>query len=168
MAVDPISPADILIDQVALTVHLDHPRAQAPPFQQDVDARAQKTRKTRHRLLTDLHDGLRHLPGQAGGFIIQVSLLFFALSTIISWSYYGECCLGYLTKDNKLVGMAYKAFFIFLCIAGATGSGRVMWDIADTLNILMAVPNLVALLGLSGIVVKMTRDYFGDPKRKLR
>ena len=108
------------------------------------------------------------LPGQAGGFIIQVSLLFFALSTIISWSYYGECCLGYLTKDNKLVGMAYKAFFIFLCIAGATGSGRVMWDIADTLNILMAVPNLVALLGLSGIVVKMTRDYFGDPKRKLR
>lgn len=108
------------------------------------------------------------LPGQAGGVIIQVSLLFFALSTIISWSYYGECCLGYLTHDNKLVGMAYKAFFIFLSIAGATGSGQVMWDIADTLNVLMAVPNLAALLGLSGTVVKMTRDYFGDPRRKLR
>ena len=108
------------------------------------------------------------LPGQAGGFIIQVSLLFFALSTILSWSYYGECCLGYLTRENRTFRLAYRTVFIFLCIAGATGSGRLMWEIADTLNILMAVPNLAALLGLSGIVVKMTRDYFGDPRRKLR
>lgn len=108
------------------------------------------------------------LPGEAGGFIIQVSLLFFALSTILSWSYYGERCLGFLTGENKAACLVYRAVFILLCVAGAVGSGRLMWEISDVLNTLMAVPNLAALLGLSGVVVKMTRDYFGGPERKLR
>lgn len=107
------------------------------------------------------------LPGQAGGFIIQVSLLFFALSTILSWSYYGERCLGYLTGESKTAGLAYRMVFVLLCVAGAMGSGQLIWDISDTLNILMAIPNLAALIGLSGVVVKMTRDYFGGPERKL-
>ena len=104
------------------------------------------------------------LPGTLGGTIIQISLLFFALSTILSWSYYGERCWGYITGNNKAFDLAYKVIFILFCIVGATGSGTLMWDIADTLNGMMAIPNLIALLGLSSVVAKITRDYFKDKK----
>lgn len=104
------------------------------------------------------------LPGTLGGTIIQISLLFFALSTILSWSYYGERCWGYITGNNKTFDLVYKVIFILFCIVGATGSGTLMWDIADTLNGMMAIPNLIALLGLSSVVAKITRDYFKDKK----
>ena len=100
------------------------------------------------------------LPGNIAGLVIQVSLIFFALSTVLGWSYYGERCWGYLSNDNKIVDMIYKVLFVLMCIVGATGSGTLMWDIADTLNGLMAIPNLVALLGLSGVVAVITKDYF--------
>ena len=102
------------------------------------------------------------LPGNIAGTIIQISLLFFALSTIISWSYYGTQCWGYLTGNSKAVELAYKLIFILVCVVGATGSGKLMWDISDTLNGLMAIPNLIALLALSGVVAKITKDYFGN------
>lgn len=100
------------------------------------------------------------LPGTLGGKIIELSLLFFALSTILSWAYYGENCWGYLTKNNPVVILLYKIVFALVCIVGAIGSGTLMWDIADTLNGLMAIPNLIALLMLSGVVAKVTKDYF--------
>ena len=100
------------------------------------------------------------LPGTLGGKIIELSLLFFALSTILSWAYYGENCWGYLTKNNKTFILVYKIIFALVCIVGAMGSGTLMWDIADTLNGLMAIPNLIALLMLSGVVAKVTKDYF--------
>jgi len=100
------------------------------------------------------------LPGTLGGKIIELSLLFFALSTILSWAYYGENCWGYLTGNNKSVQLIYKTVFSLVCIVGAVGSGTLMWDIADTLNGLMAIPNLIALLMLSGVVAKLTKDYF--------
>ena len=106
------------------------------------------------------------LPGTIGGTVIQISLLFFALSTIISWSYYGERCWGYLTNNNKVVNIIYKVIFILICIVGTTGSGTLMWDISDTLNGLMALPNLIALLALSGVVAKMTKDYFNKNSLK--
>lgn len=102
------------------------------------------------------------LPGTLGGKVIQFSLLFFALSTILSWAYYGENCWRYLTKNNKVVVNVYKAIFVAVCIVGALGSGTLMWDIADTLNGLMAIPNLIALLFLSGTVAKITKEYFSD------
>lgn len=101
------------------------------------------------------------LPGNIGGLIIQISLIFFALSTVLGWSYYGERCWGYLSHDNKIVDLIYKVLFVLMCIVGATGSGTLMWDIADTLNGLMAIPNLVALLVLSGVVASITKEYFG-------
>ena len=104
------------------------------------------------------------LPGTLGGTIIQISLLFFALSTILSWSYYGERCWGYITGNSKTFDLVYKVIFILFCIVGATGSGTLMWDIADTLNGMMAIPNLIALLGLSGVVAKITKDYFKDKR----
>ena len=100
------------------------------------------------------------LPGTLGGKIIELSLLFFALSTILSWAYYGENCWGYLTNNNKVVVLLYKVVFALVCIVGAIGSGTLMWDIADTLNGLMAIPNLIALLMLSGVVAKLTKEYF--------
>jgi AGCS family alanine or glycine:cation symporter len=105
------------------------------------------------------------LPGTIGGTIIQISLLFFALSTILGWSYYGERCWSYLTRGNKTVVMIYKVVFILFCIVGATGSGTLMWDISDTLNGLMAIPILIALLGLSGVVAATTKDYFDKVKK---
>ncbi|MBQ8585238.1 MAG: sodium:alanine symporter family protein [Butyricicoccus sp.] len=105
------------------------------------------------------------LPGTIGGTIIQISLIFFALSTIISWSYYGERCWGYLTHGSKAFNSVYKVIFILFCIVGATGSGTLMWDIADTLNGLMAIPNLIALLGLSGVIAKISKDYFAKVKK---
>ena len=105
------------------------------------------------------------LPGTLGGLVIQISLLFFALSTILSWSYYGERCWGYLSNNNKAVNIIYKVIFILVCIVGATGSGTLMWDISDTLNGMMAIPNLIALLGLSGVIIAETKIYF-DLKKK--
>ena len=104
------------------------------------------------------------LPGTIGGTIIQISLLFFALSTIISWSYYGETCWAYLTNNNKIVDILYKVIFVAVCVVGATGSGTLMWDISDTLNGLMALPNLIALVPLAGVVAKATKDYFSKKK----
>ena len=104
------------------------------------------------------------LPGTLGGTIIQISLIFFALSTILSWAYYGERCWGYLTNNNKVFDKCYKAVFVLITIVAATGSGTLMWDISDTLNGLMAIPNLIALLFLSGTVAKMTKDYFNKDK----
>ena len=104
------------------------------------------------------------LPGTIGGVVIQFSLLFFAFSTIVSWCYYGERCWDYITGSNKAVNLIYKLAFIAVCVVGATGSGTLMWDISDTLNGLMALPNLIALLLMSGTVVKITRDYFARHK----
>ena len=104
------------------------------------------------------------LPGTLGGTIIQLSLVFFALSTILSWSYYGERCWGYISRDNKVVTSVYKIIFVLFCIVGVTGSGQLMWDISDTLNGAMAIPNLIALLLLSGAVASITKEYFKDKK----
>jgi AGCS family alanine or glycine:cation symporter len=104
------------------------------------------------------------LPGEIGGIIIQISLIFFALSTILGWSYYGERCWGYLTNNNKVFLTVFKVIFVLVCIVGATGSGTLMWDISDTLNGMMAIPNLIALLLLSGTVIKLTKAYFDKSK----
>ena len=104
------------------------------------------------------------LPGHIGGLVIQVSLMFFSLSTIIGWSYYGERCWAYLTNENKIVNITYKIIFVLFCIVGAVGSGTLMWDISDTLHGLMAIPNLISLLLLSGIIISATKEYFSKLK----
>jgi AGCS family alanine or glycine:cation symporter len=63
--------------------------------------------------------------------------------------------------------MIYKIVFVLVCVVGATGSGTLMWDISDTLNGLMAIPNLIALLLLSGVVAKITREYFDKKESPL-
>ena len=100
------------------------------------------------------------LPGTIGGTVLQISLLFFALSTILGWSYCGERCWGYLTNNNKIANLIFKVAFVLVCIVGAVGSGSLMWDISDTLNGMMAIPNLIGLLLLSGTVIQVTKAYF--------
>ena len=104
------------------------------------------------------------LPGTLGGTVIQISLVFFALSTILGWSYYGERCWGYLSNNNRIVDWAYKIIFICVCVVGAVGSGTLMWDISDTLNGAMAIPNLIALLALSGVIAAESKKFFTNKK----
>ena len=104
--------------------------------------------------------------GKLGGVIVAIGILTFAGSTILGWSYYGQQCLGYLTKKNKYWDMAYKVVFSLLAIVGATGGLTLVWDIADTLNGLMAIPNIIALLLLSKVVFDTTKEYLARGKIK--
>ncbi len=101
------------------------------------------------------------IPGGIGGRVIQFSLILFALSSIVCWCYYGESCLDYLSAGSGAVRTVYKLVFVLFCFFGATGSGALMWDISDTLNGLMAIPNLIALVLLGGTAAQLTREYFG-------
>ena len=93
-----------------------------------------------------------------GSLIVAVGIGLFALSTILSWSLYGTRCFEFLT-GGKLVRV-FQSVFVVVIVIGATLELELVWNIADTLNGFMAIPNLVALLGLSGVVVKLTKDYF--------
>ena len=103
---------------------------------------------------------------EIGALIIAVGISLFALSTVLSWGLYGTRCCEYIfgTKFNKV----YQMIFVIVCVIGATMDLGLAWDIADTLNGLMAIPNLIALLGLSGVVVQLTKEYFAgvDTEKK--
>ena len=101
--------------------------------------------------------------GSIGEWGVTIGTVLFAFSTILGWSYYGEKSIEYLFKDTSLVGgvkLGYRVAFVLMTIFGAVGSLQLVWDIADTLNGLMAIPNLIALVALSGIVVKLTKEHF--------
>ncbi|MHC4117052.1 MAG: alanine/glycine:cation symporter family protein [Planctomycetota bacterium] len=102
-------------------------------------------------------DAFEHcLPG-IGAFVVSISLVFFAYSTIISWSYYGDRCFEYLLGPRAI--LPYRYAFCCILVVGAVGGLDVVWKMADNLNVLMAAPNLVALLLLAGNVAKEKNDY---------
>lgn len=103
----------------------------------------------------------RILPG-TGGLIVAMGVLLFGYSTILSWEYYGERCAEYLFGTKAI--MPYRLLWMPFLLIGAVGGLVTIWDIADTLNGLMAIPNLIGVLGLSGVVVKLTREYFKKGK----
>ncbi len=98
-----------------------------------------------------------------GGWVVSIGILLFAFSTILGWEYYGERCAEYLFGPK--VNILYRILWIPFIVIGATGGLELLWDIADTLNGLMAIPNLIGLLFLSPIVIKLTKEHFS--KRKL-
>lgn len=102
--------------------------------------------------------------GKAASVIITIGITLFATSTILSWSLYGSRCAEYLLGAKALT--PYKIVFIVFIVVGATMELSLAWNIADTLNGLMAIPNLIALLGLSGVVIKLTKEYFGKSQLK--
>ena len=89
---------------------------------------------------------------------MSVGLILFAFSSVIGWAYYGETGATYLFGTNAR--MPYRMMWILFVYLGATGSLHVIWDLADTLNGLMAVPNLVAVLGSLPVVSRLTREFF--------
>lgn len=103
--------------------------------------------------------------GSGGAAFVSFGILCFALSTILGWSYYGQQCLGYLTGNNKMVDIVYSVIFTCLTIVGSVGGLTLIWSIADTLNGLMAIPNLIALLILSKVVVDLTKEYLERNER---
>jgi alanine or glycine:cation symporter, AGCS family len=97
------------------------------------------------------------LPGVWGDLVVTTGILAFAFSTLLGWSFYGETAIGYLLGTRAI--LPYRLAWLVAAYLGAVGSLRLVWDVADTLNGLMALPNLLALLLLSGVVARSLRDF---------
>lgn len=98
------------------------------------------------------------LPGTWGHVIVTGGILLFSFSTLIGWSYYGETGIVYLLGARA--AMPYRLLWLVFIYLGATGSLHVIWDVADTLNGLMAIPNLIALLMSIPLLLKLQREFF--------
>lgn len=96
--------------------------------------------------------------GQFGTYALTVSLILFAFTTILGWGYYGERCFEFLFGTPAI--MIYRLIFVAMVALGGFLKLEVIWVIADIVNGLMAIPNLVALLALSPVIIKETRRYF--------
>ena len=97
----------------------------------------------------------------AGGqYIVTIALAVFAFTTILGWSYYGERCWQYLFTEKSLI--FYRGLWVLAALAFANVKVDLVWNLSDTLNGLMAIPNLIGLLLLAPMVFKVTRDYFED------
>ena len=103
------------------------------------------------------------LPGEWGGWIVAVSLSLFAFSTILGWSYYGERSIEYLLGEWAIV--PYRVLFVVAAFFGAIRSLDFVWKLSDVMNGLMALPNLIGLLLLSGVIASETRRYLASEKR---
>jgi alanine or glycine:cation symporter, AGCS family len=103
----------------------------------------------------------RGLPGEWGGIVVTLSVAFFAFSTLLGWAYYGE------RNMDRLFGRAavvpYRLVFVLVIFAGAVQELELVWTFADIMNGLMALPNLIGLLVLSGLVLRETRAFFARP-----
>lgn len=103
------------------------------------------------------------LPFAGGEYIVSISIIFFAFSTVIGWSYYGDRCVNYLF-GSKFV-KPYKILYCAIIPIGATTQLTTVWTISDIFNALMAWPNLIGIIFLSPLVVRKTKEYFSDPAR---
>lgn len=105
------------------------------------------------------------LPAQFSSFILMLCLVFFAFTTILGWNYYSERCLEYIIGDKKNVIKAYKWLYILCIFIGPFMTVSAVWTIADIFNGLMAIPNLIALIALNGVVVSETNKYINSLKK---
>ena len=108
--------------------------------------------------------GFKSVYGSWVSIFTAVAMCCFAFSTIIGWGLYGTRCMEFLfgEKANKPFMLAYA----LVAIVGATMNFGLMWSIAETFNGLMVIPNLIAVFLLSGVVVKLVKDYFEDEGNK--
>lgn len=98
-----------------------------------------------------------------GRYIVAIGMMVFAFSTAVSWSYYGDRSVEYLFGPKSI--MPYRILYCLLLPVGATFELKQVWAISDIFNALMAWPNLIGLIFLSGVVVRSTGEYFADPMR---
>ena len=106
------------------------------------------------------------LPGTWGNIVVTTSLVLFAFSTLIGWSYYGETGIVYLFGARAAV--PYRLLWLVFIYLGAVGSLHLVWDVADTLNGLMALPNLISVLASIPILLKLKREFFAMEAAKRR
>ncbi len=106
------------------------------------------------------------LPGNLGGLIVSIGNILFAYSTILGWAYYSEKCAEYLFGSKAII--PYRILFVLAVPIGAVLKLGLVWDLADALNGLMAVPNLIGLVLLSGVVVSETKDFLENYVAKER
>ena len=103
-------------------------------------------------------------PDVVASFILMLCLVFFAFTTILGWDYYSEKCLEYLIGDKKKALKGYRWLYIACVFIGPYMTVSAVWTIADIFNGLMAIPNLIAVVALSGVVVAETNKYLNKLK----
>lgn len=101
------------------------------------------------------------LPG-VGGIIVTLATIFFALSTILGWAYYGEVSMEYLFHNSKTAVGIYRYVYVVFVFIGAVGSLDLVWSISETMNGLMAIPNLIGIIGLSKVIKSITQEGFSE------
>jgi len=102
------------------------------------------------------------LPGAWGDVVVTGGILLFSYSTLIGWSYYGETGAVYLFGARA--ALPYRLAWLVFVYLGAVGSLHLVWDVADTLNGLMAVPNLIGVLGSIPLLLRLKREFFAKPR----
>ena len=95
--------------------------------------------------------------GRIGSVFIAVSIMLFAFSTVLGWSHYGTKAAEYLVGEKRT--FLYRILFVLLVFGGAVMGDNLAWDLADTFNGLMMIPNLIGVITLSGVVVRITKNY---------
>lgn len=98
--------------------------------------------------------------GRSVQFLLMLCLVFFAFTTILGWDYYSERCLEYLSKGNMKIVKIFRWLYIAAVFIGPYFTIKQVWTIADITNGLMAIPNCISLIVLSGVAAKETKDYF--------
>ena len=99
-------------------------------------------------------------PEKVSSFLLMMCLIFFAFTTILGWNYYSERCLSYLTDSSVRAAKIFRILYIAAVFIGPYMTVSAVWGIADIFNGLMAIPNIIALIALSGVVASETKDYF--------
>ena len=109
--------------------------------------------------------GIPFLPWAVTDFVLMIALVLFGFTTILGWNYYSERCLEYLTGGDLRPVRVYRWLYIAAVFIGPYMTISAVWGIADIVNGLMAIPNMIALLALSGVIVVETRSYFDRLRR---
>ena len=118
-----------------------------------------------HATMEAFKSGLPFLPPSVVGFVLMICMVLLGFTTILGWDYYSERCLEYLSHGNMKRVLVFRWIYIVAVFIGPYMTISAVWGIADIFNGLMAIPNMIALLALSGVIVKETRSYFDRLKR---
>jgi Na+/alanine symporter len=135
------------LPEVASRLHYGHPQHQLPPVQ----AKAMRFHESKQSLSAEY---------RIQKFASSAPWPLFAYSTLVGWSYNGEKALEYLAGSSRFTN-AYRFVWVIAAFAGAVTSLDLVWDIADVFNGAMAIPNLIALVGLASVVSRETKEYLG-------
>lgn len=108
------------------------------------------------------------IPDVVSSFVLMLCLVFFAFTTILGWDFYSERCLEYLSGGKEKCILIYRWLYIFAVFIGPYMTVKAVWTIADIFNGLMAIPNMIAIFALSGVVIKETKSFFEKQQNKIK